>query len=295
MPSRKHLRPIVGIAAAAMVAATAAGCSSGGSSAQRPKDWASPKATAAQLVSGAVQNAENATSVVAATTIKTSQIPGAGALGSLGLATSGTYTGQAKPDLREFSGTIQAGGQSMGNIDLISAQDAAYANLPPTIKALLHISKQWAKVPQSELKSGGLVASLLGEATSVNPLAFTQLLTESQDPKIVGSATVAGVPTTEVTGSIPASAALAKIPANLRKTFSQNGNGQILYKAWIDGSHNIKKLQVNQSGYSGTESTQVGFTVSKLNQPVTIKTPPAGQSSTLPASVLKGAASGLGL
>lgn len=293
MPSRKHLRPFVGVAAAAVVAATVAGCSSGGSAAHRPKDWASPKATAAQLVSSAVQNAENATSVVAATTIKTSQIPGAGALGSLGLATSGTYTGQTKPDLREFSGTIQAGGQSMGNIDLISAQDAAYASLPPTIKALLHVTKPWAKVPQSELKSGGLAASLLSEATSVNPLAFTKLLAESQDPKIVGSAPVGGVPATEVTGSIPASAALSRLPANLRKTFGRAGSAPIQFKAWIDGSHNIRKLQISQSGYSGTESTQIGFTVNKLNQPVTIKIPPAGQSSTLPASVLKGSTVGL--
>lgn len=280
------------IAALAVIAAVsvagASGCSSGKPAA------AKPSGNPAQLLSAAVKNAENATSVVAATNIKTSQIPGAGALGSLGLATSGTYTGQTKPsDLREFSGTIQAGGQSMGNIDLISAKDAAYASLPPMVKTMLHINKPWAKVPQSELKSGGMVAALLSEATSVNPLAFAKLLAEAKNPKIAGTATVNGVSTTEVSGTVPASAALAKIPANLRSTFSQNGGGPIQFKAWIDGSHNFKKLQVSESGYSGTESTQVGFTVSKLNQPVTIKTPPANQADTLTARDLKGATSGL--
>lgn len=273
---------------AAVSVAGVSGCSSGKPTASKPAGNPS------QLLSSAVKNAENATSVVAATSIKTSQIPGAGALGSLGLATTGTYTGQTKPsDLREFSGTVQAGGESLGNIDLISAHDAAYASLPPMLKTLLHSTKPWIKVPQSELKSGGMVASLLGEATSVNPLAFAQLLGESKNPKIVGTATVGGVSTTEVAGSIPASSALAKLPASLRSTFSQDGNGQIQFKAWIDGSHNFKKLQVHKAGYSGTAATQVEFTVSKLNQTVTIKTPPASQSGTLPSSALKGVASGL--
>lgn len=280
------------IAALAVIAAVsvagASACSSGKPSA------AKPSGNPSQTLSAAVSNAEKATSVVAATSIKTSQIPGAGALGSLGLATSGTYTGQTKPsDMREFSGTIQAGGESLGNLDLISDTSAAYASLPPMLKTLLHSSKPWVKVPQSELKSGGMVASLLGEATSVNPLAFASLLGQSKNPKIVGTAKVDGVSTTEVSGSIPASAALAKLPSNLRSTFSQDGTGQIQFKAWIDGSHNFKKLQISKAGYSGTEGTQVGFTVNKLNQPVTIKTPPSGQADTLTAKDLKGVTSGL--
>lgn len=273
---------------AALSVAGASGCSSGKPAA------AKPSGNPSQLLSAAVKNAENATSVVAATSIKTSQIPGAGALGSLGLATSGTYTGQAKPsDLREFSGTVQAGGQSMGNIDLISAQDAAYASLPPMIRTLLHSAKPWIKVPQSQLKSGGLVASLLSEATSVNPLAFARLLAQARNPRIVGSATVGGVSTTEVSGSIPASAALSRLPSDLQKTFGQAGSAPLQFKAWIDGSHNLKKLQVSQSGYSGTESTQIAFTVNQLNQPVTIKTPSASQSQTLTAKDLEGVTSGL--
>ncbi|MCL2581138.1 MAG: LppX_LprAFG lipoprotein [Streptosporangiales bacterium] len=281
------------IAALAVIAAVsvagASACSSGKPAAAKPSQNPS------QLLSAAVKNAESATSVVAATSIKTSQIPGAGALGGLGLATSGTYTGQTKPsDLREFSGTVQAGGQSMGNIDLISTHDAAYANLPPVVKTLLHTtSKPWVKVPQSELKSGGLMAAVLGEATSVNPLAFAKLLGEAKNPKIAGTATVGGVSTTEVSGSVPASTALAKLPSSLQKTFGQDGQGAIQFKAWIDGSHNFKKLQISDSGYSGSASTQIGFTVSKLNQPVTIKTPPANQASTLTAKDLKGAIGGL--
>lgn len=279
----------------AALAVMAVVCVAGASACSSGKPGASkPSANPAQLLSAAVKNAENATSVVAATSIKTSQIPGAGALGSLGLATSGTYTGEMKPSqLREFSGTVQAGGQSMGNIDLISAPDAAYAQLPPMVATLLHSTKPWVKVPQSELKSGGLVASLLGEATSVNPLAFAQLLAQAKNPKLAGSAKVDGVSTTEVSGSIPASAALSKLPSNLQKTFAQDGTAPIQFKAWIDGSHNIKKLQVNQSGYSGTESTQIAFTVNQLNQPVTIKTPPSSQSQTLTSSALQGVTAGL--
>lgn len=267
---------------AAVLAVGAAGCSSG--AAKKTAD-----ANPATLLSAAVQNAQNVTSIVAATDVKTSQIPGAGLLGSLGLATSGTYTGQTQPsNLREFAGTIQAGGQSMGSIDLISAPSAAYIKLPPMLKALMHGTKQWTKVPESELKSGGMVASLLSEAQSVNPLAFVHLLGESTNTKIAGTATVNGTSTTEVTGSIPASSAMTKLPAGLRSTFSQFGTGQIDFQAWIDAQHNIRKLIVTKAGPNGTPGTTVTFTVTSLNQPVKVTLPPDNQASTLPPAALKG-------
>lgn len=262
------------------------GCSSGGAKAADP----------AQMLSAAVKNAQNASSVVAATTLQTSQIPGLGGLlGSLGLATSGTYTGQTTPTtLREFSGTVQAAGQSLGNIDLISAQDAAYVQVPPVLKALLHTTKPWSKVTQSQLKSGGLVASLLREATSVNPVNFAGLLGQSTNTKTVGTAKVNGVSTTEVSGSIPASAAISKLPSSLQPTFSSDRSGQITFQAWIDGTHNFRKLAISEGGNgSGAPTTKVTFNVTSLNQPVKITPPPAAQTGPLPKSSLTSPASGL--
>ena len=253
---------------------------------------AKPASDPAQLLSAAVKKAQSVNSIVAATNVQTSQIPGAGALGALGLTTSGTYTGQTQPSsLREFAGTIQAGGQSLGSIDLISAPAAAYVQMPPMFKALLHSSKPWTKVPQSELKSGGMLASMLGEATSVDPLAFVQLLGESTNTRIVGTGTVNGTATTEVTGSIPASSAVAKLPANLRGSFGQAGTGQIEFQAWIDAQHNFRKLVVSKAGPGGTAGTRVTFNVTSLNQPVKITVPPAGQAATLPPGALKSASS----
>lgn len=264
----------------AAAAAGASGCSSGGAKAANP----------AQLLSAAVKNAQSAHSVVATTNLQTSQIPGLGGLlGSLGLTTSGTYTGRTSPPtLREFSGTVQAAGQSLGNIDLISSPGAAYVQMPPLLKSLLHTTKPWSTVTQSQLKSGGLVSSLLSEATSVNPLSFAALLGESANTKTAGTANVNGVNTTVVTGSIPASAAISKLPSSLQSTFSSDSSGQITFQAWIDGQRNFRKLDISEGPSGGPATTKVAFTVTSLNQPVKITLPSPGQTAPLPKKALSG-------
>lgn len=269
---------------AAVVAVAAGGCSSSGHGADK---MAASAGNAAQLLSAAVRNAQSVNSIVAATNVQASSIPGAGALGALGLTTSGTYTAQSHPSsMREFAGTIQTGGQSVGAIDLISAPAAVYVKLPPILKTLLHSSKPWTKVPQSELKSGGILASLLGEAQSVDPLAFVQLLGKSTNPRVAGTATINGAATTEVTGSVPASSALANLPASLRSSFAQAGTGQIEFQAWIDAQHNFRKLIVSKAGSGSEGNTRIAFTVNNINQPVNVSVPSASQVATIPASAL---------
>lgn len=271
---------------AAVVAVAVSGCASSGHGAGKT---AASAGNAAQLLSAAVRNAQSVNSIVAATNVQVSSIPDAGALGALGLTTSGTYTAQSHPSsMREFAGTIQAGGQSVGAIDLISAPAAVYVKLPPMLKMLLHSSKPWSMVSQSELKSGGIVASVLGEAQAVDPLAFVQLLGKSANPRIAGTATINGAATTEVTGSVPASAALANLPASLRSSFAQVGTGQIEFQTWIDAQHNFRKLIVSKAGSDSEGSNRITFTVSNINQPVNVSVPSASQVAAIPASALRG-------
>jgi hypothetical protein len=180
---------------------------------------------------------------------------------------------------------------NLGSMDTISTPSAIYLKMP-MISALMHSSKPWLELPVSELKSGGALSSLISQAQSSNPLSDAQLLAGAKNVREVGTSTIDGVAVTELDGSEPASAAIAKLPAGLRTSLGQNiqklGIGQIQFQAWVDGQHDFRKLIVNEVGSKLNETVE--FTVKSINQPVSVSVPSASQATTIPASALSGAA-----
>lgn len=276
-----------GVAALAIVAAGAAGCSSGGSGSA----VAAPTAPPGQLLAAALKNAENVSSYTAAMTIQSSGIPALATLGSGGLTMSGNYSYQRQPSLREFSATsVQAGQLPLGTLDEVTTPTTLYVKMP-AITALLHTSKPWVQVPQSELKSGSALSQLLGAAQASDPLSAAQLLAGATNTRTVGTTTLNGVPVTEITGSETGAQAVAKLPASLRASLGQSvqklGLKQISFTGWVDGQQDFRKLVVKETGSSVNES--ITMNVTSTGKPVNISVPPAGQATTLPANALNGA------
>jgi hypothetical protein len=150
--------------------------------------------------------------------------------------------------------------------------------------------KPWLKIPLTG-STGGVLSSLLNQAQqSSNPLSATQLLAGSTNAKKVGTATIGGVLTTEVQGTVPVSAVLAKIPAALKSQVKQGlqqlGVTQIKYRAWIDGQNDFRKVVVSEIGKATTYTTS--FTITSINQPVHISVPSPSEVGRLPSSLTSG-------
>jgi hypothetical protein len=216
----------------------------------------------------------------------------AGASGSLGTAEmAGTIQEQLHPSLllgADFS-KFSAAGQSMSGLGEIITPQAVYIKLGMLTQAL-HTTKPWIEMPLSALnKSTGMnLSSLINQMQESSPLTQTQLLAGATNVRTVGTSTLNGVPVTEYTGSYAMSAALARLPADLRGQLSQLvqkvGITEVQFQVWIDGQHQLRKMIATEHGSALTET--ITMTVTSINQPVTISVPPASQTTTLPASAL---------
>jgi hypothetical protein len=286
MRSRNRLGS--GVAALAIAVAGAAGCSSGGSGPAGATP--APTAPPGPLLAAALKNARNVRSYTAALTIQSSGIPGLGALGSGGLTMSGPYSYRQQPSLREFKANrVQTGQLPLGSLDEVATPTTVYVKMP-AITTLLHASKPWVEVPLSELKSGSGLSQLLEQAQSSDPLSAAQLLAGATNTRTVGTTTLNGVPVTEIAGSEPGTAALAKLPASLRASLGQSvqklGLKQISFTGWVDGQQDFRKLVIKETGRTVNESVTMNLT--SIGKPVSISGPPAGQATMLPAGALSG-------
>ena len=270
-------------ALAAITAAGAAGCSSGGSSSS------AMRVNAAQELAATLKNAQQIKTYTASMSIQVSGIPGAGSSG--GFSVAGSIKGQRQPTaLAEFdASSFQMMGTDLGSMTEIVTPKAFYVKAP-MMTAALH--KQWIELPFSELKGNGAALSqLISQAQSSDPLSDAQLMAGAKNVRAVGTGTVDGVSVTELEGSEPVNAALAKLPASTRASLGQEmkqlGVGQVQFRVWVDGQHNVRKMIVKEVGSSLNET--ISMTVTSINQPVSMSLPPTSQVSTIPASALSGA------
>jgi hypothetical protein len=208
---------------------------------------------------------------------------------------AGTFQEQLHPSLLasvDFN-TFSVAGQSMAGLGEVITPTAIYIKLGLLTQAL-HSTKPWIEMSLSSLnKSSGLdLGSLINQMETSSPLAQTELMAGATNVRTVGTSTVDGVPVTEYAGSYSTSAALAKLPADVRGQLSQAlqkvGINSAQFKAWIDGEHQVRKEIVTEDASALTET--ITLTVPSINQPVTISVPAASQTMTLPASALSEAA-----
>lgn len=278
-----------------IVAAGVAGCGSAGSS-----SGSTPKASSARLaqtpqqaIQLAASTSRAVNSFAATMDIKVNTSSGSSGPTTVNLA--GTVIEQLHPSLQaeaDYS-TFSAAGHSLpGGLSEIITTNSVYIKMS-VLTQMLHTNKQWIAIPFSSLSkaTGVNLGALFGQLQTNSPLNQSQLLAGAQNVRTVGTGVVNGVPVTEYSGSVSMTAALAKLPASVRSSLAPEiekaGIGSAQFTEWVDAQHHVRKMVVKETGSSMNET--ITTTVTSINQPVSIQVPSAGQTTTLPASVLNSA------
>ena len=213
--------------------------------------------------------------------------------GMIAESTSGVMQIRLKPTLLgEFRMNLSVAGHALPLDEIVTAH-ALYLKLA----ALGTLTgKPWIKVSDAGLRSGSgaTIGQLLQGVQNANPLAQTTMLTASADLRQVGTQVINGVQTTHYKGSYPLAGAARKMPAALRSLtgpiLKSIGIKTVHFDAWIDGQHQVRKIVTTEAGSSTRLTSTVVITA--INQPVSVRLPPASQVATAPPGL--GSLGGLG-
>ena len=277
---RAARRPTAIAAAGIAAALLAAGCASG-----KPSGPGSSGSgvSPAQVVTLAAGQAKHATSFSSSWRITMS------GTGSATLA--GTLQMRTRPLLVDMGvRPMTAGGQSApGGVQEIVTGHAVYLKAPGLAQRL---GKPWVKVSfaQVQQRTGISFAQITQQMQQNNPLVVTQMLAAATNVRVAGHQVIDGVPTTHYTGTYPAAAALARLPSSLRaaqqRALRRLGVTSVQFSVWIDGQHQARKIIEQETGTAGQLTAT--FTVTSINQPLSVTLPPASQVAAIPASALGG-------
>lgn len=277
MPSRP-IKVIVTCAAGAAAVLLAAGCGGGG------MHQAAQALSARQEITLAANQAKQVNSFGVTLNVTMS--------GTASGTMAGTMHIRTRPSLLAEAdiSTIDVGGQSLpGGMHEIVTDRSIYLKMAALSREL---HKPWVKISFSEMQQGaGInVSQLIQQVQNNNPLVQTQMLAAAKDVRAVGTQTIDGVSTTHYTGSYPASAGLAKLPASERAAAEKGlrtlGVKTVGFNVWIDGQHQTRKIVVAETG--SVENMTMTMQVTGINQPVSVTLPPASQVAVIPASALHG-------
>jgi hypothetical protein len=205
---------------------------------------------------------------------------------------SGTFTERTQPSLLlslDMS-TLNVSGQNLpGGMQEIMTGSDIYMKMSMLSQ---EFGKPWVVVPFSELQKGTGVdfSQIVQQAESNDPLVQTQMFTSAKDAHVVGTQTVGGVATTHYAGTYSVAAGIAKLPSSLRamvtKQLKTLGITRVSFNAWIDGQHQVRKIQVTEPG--SAEAVAITMQVTGIGQQVNIALPAKSQVANLPAKALKG-------
>jgi hypothetical protein len=274
---RSHNRWLGAVAAVGTAGLLAvAGCSSGASTPAGQGSHGSKPLSARQ----AIRLAANASAKVSSLTATLEVTGASGAVSGL----HGTMKIQVKPTLL-LDATFNVAGAGAGSNQIeeivtnktIYFKDAALARVA---------GKPWIKIEFSQLSSklGLDFRGLVQNLESSNPLAQARLFAVSHNIHAVGTQTVDGVRCTVYKGSYEPGAALAALTPSLRKLLGpmlrSEGAQPAQFTAWIDSQHLLRKALTHEV-VGGQNVTSI-YTVTSINQPVTVAIPPASKIGSLP-------------
>ena len=269
-------------AALGMAAVLAAGCGNSATSSQGIH-----AVPAAQVIKLAAYQASQVNSVSADINARMS--------GQQTGSMQGTETMRIRPSLGMDVNLTQAtinGRRLPGGMGAILSSQGMYMRMPMLSQAM-H-GKPWVLIPESALNkaSGNMFSQLTQQMQQQDdPLSSARMLSAAHNVKQIGTGTVAGVPVTRYSGVVAVQEALSKLSPQARnlaqRQYSSMGITTIPFTAAVDQQHQVRQLGLQMNGTS--EQMTVSFTVTGLNQPVSIKPPPSSQVSRLPASAMSSA------
>jgi hypothetical protein len=284
--------PVAGLAA--VLAGTLAGCEpSTVTAAAAASVGASPSVTQTPLA--AVKLAAQVTNGVSSFTGTMSlQVTGNSgvATGDTGdMTMASTFTEQVNPLLADVNIQSMSTGDTPlpGGVDEILTASTIYLKWS-LLTQTLHLTRPWLAIGVSAMtKSTGVnFSQLFTEASSSGPLTESQLLAGATSVRRVAVTTIAGVPVTEYTGTIPMSQGASLLSGSaktqLQQAITADGFRTATFTAWIDAQHMVRKAVVTEVGKTVTETTTT--TITSVDKPAKVSVPPADQTAPLTGSDL---------
>lgn len=273
-----------------VVAAAVTGCAASSSSAGASGSSAPPVTPLAAIKLAANVSAQANTFTG---TMSLQSTAAAGAASSADVSMSASFAEQLHPSLLasvDIESLSTAGTSLPGGLTELITPTDLYLKWS-YLTQLLHLTKPWLVAPLSTLGNGtgASITQLINQATGNSPLSQSQLFADATSVRQAGTGTIAGVPVTEYTGTVPLnSKTLSNLPGTLKTQVAQYMNTLGVtsenFTVWIDGQHLTRKAVVTLAGKSTTET--VTLTITSINKPINVSVPPASQTSPLPASAL---------
>lgn len=265
----------VGLSAVALILVAA--CSSCGAASITGKKPAGTVLSPHQALIAAETKAKKLTSAAETLIVKTSGVRGG--------TTKGTIQFRRTPTLEisEDLTITEAAGRSL-QVKVILTRSVVYLYESSLVRL---VGKPWIKIHLSALNKSrlGAFAQIVQSLQSNNFLNVTQLFSAAKNVRSIGKRTVDGLSATEYGGSFRAGAlARAAFPPALRKLLAAPlrllGNSPVTFYIWVDDLGYPRKTVEAETINGVAINTTVNVTA--INQPVKIKTPPAGQTFTPP-------------
>jgi hypothetical protein len=274
-------RRLTAVAAAGTAAALlAAGCASGTPSGPGSSgSGISP----ARVITLAAQQAKHVTSFSSSISFTMSGVASATIAGTMEMRTRPLLAGLDFSAMNAGGQPVPGGGQEIVTGHALYLKAAGLAQ---------RFGKPWVKVSfaQVQQRTGISFAQITQQMQQNNPLVQTQMLAAAKNVRVAGHQVIDGVPTTHYTGTYPAAAALARLPSSLRaaqqRALQRLGVTSVQFSVWIDGQHQARKIIEQETGTA--EQLTATFTVTSINQPLSVTLPPASQVAAIPASALGG-------
>lgn len=286
-----------------LVALGAAACGSSGSHA----------AAGSSTGAAAVQTAYRTTSRQKTVAFRLDETSTAKSSG--GSARTETVTGSGQADLASKSFTLTVHAAGVGNVRTVETGGTEYVQVPASYHGEIPGHKRWLSVNLNKVSQTELGASLSQlSAGGTNPgQELSELAGVSGTVSEVGTATVAGVPTTEYRATVnldklanqEQATAGKKAAQAIRKQAKQLGTSTLPVEVWVASNNLVRRIRVQTpvptgTSGSGTSSSGTGtaggtatatVTFTSFGEPVHITTPPASQTDNITNLVLKEAGS----
>jgi hypothetical protein len=257
---------------ALLVTTALTGCSGSGSSKAASGSTAAPSSTSPSSTASTV----NAAALVARASSASGQLKTAHIVVTTSAAgKDSTFSGDVGYNPLRLALTIGVEGKTLQERII---GNYAYLKLPTGSSA-----KPWVKLDFAKLaKAMGL--DLNSSLNNANPAQAVQLLEKSSNLKDLGSATVSGVPTTHLSGTVDVAKAYTSLSGPAKAQYQTMVQQLGLKDEHIDLYVNSQEIPIKvvQSFTAKTGATTVTVLLSKLNQPISVTAPPASQVGALP-------------
>ena len=218
-----------------------------------------------------------------------------------------TITGQGQADLATKAFTVSVNIPTGGTVKVVLVHGTEYIQLPPAARSQIPGHKPWVSVNLNKVSQARLGASFsqLSSVSNDDPTqVLSQLSAVSSRVSRVGSATVAGVPTTEYRAEVNlykcAARAQAKEGARAAQAIRQEikvfGTATVPVDVWIGPQHLVRRISIraripamgaSAAGGGGTLTATMIFT--SFGAPVHVSPPPTSQTADITNELLQSA------